>query len=1748
MKRKPVDHETFHDFVRTEGVQLTMISPEEYRRSAVTHVTDDAIYAKNLPVSHGINDPRMGTMDRRIECTTCINDNKDCPGHHGRIELPAPMYFIGFIAKTYSLLRAICPFCARLKVDEHDFKAACIIEDKDEMFSKSDKTFTQITNFAKTKKDCKHCGMPQPDYSQTGPNINWSWKPEAALLLANMGVWSSYGRPFNAADALSILRAVPDTDYEMLGLDPKNSHPSWAIMTVMCVVPPAVRPAIMASEGSKTRGQDDLTWILKRIVKTIQEIKAAMKEKGLLTSQNYSLKMFQDVPVPKPKKKRRRKKDVQEEEVVEKHPTKVEFEKKNVKSWASIWKESANVQLFDEVLEADGDMVAVMWDRMPKLMEKLQRFVTAFVNNDQKYVNQMQQRSGTPMKTLVGRLNAKSGRIRGNLMGKRVDFSGRSVISPGADMDVDELGISWQIAAVLTVPERVNSYNIKRLSEMIKRGPHKMGGANRILCTDGRVIYLEFLEERSSIQLQERWVVERHLIDGDDILFNRQPSLHRMSFMRHRAKVLKEDKTFQLHLCCTSPYNADFDGDEMNAHSLQNIHANGEARHLMAVEKHIISPQGNRPIIHLVQNALLSSYLLSCKESFFGIDKVCQFICLLKYPKPNLKIHVIPEPAILKPKRLWTGKQIYSFLFPETLNMSMSVGEQEEGKPFDHEKRILIRNGELLTGRICKKAVGSSPNNIVDVLARDHGSKNAVRFLSDACRILDYYMSFRGFSIGVDDCLLEKETETKVHVIMEEVEQVQYILDEFKGVEAHMSSEEKTQVETKVQSMLAKIVETAARHAAAENSRRSASNENSMVSMIASGAKGKPDNITKMSVAIGQQIVEGVRPEHDPHGRTLPCFAAWSNKPEGRGFVPESYIHGLGPATNFCHYMGGREGLVDTAVKTADTGYIQRQLVKAMEAMILNLSGAVMEENKIVVEFLYGGDGMDPMHVERCRFPWIWYSNEMMKSLARGHRKWLRMLMRTRQTAREHFMTLLEPEPPGSIFLPANVERLVQDNLGGRRPPSDKLLDKDVVFERLRQVCMWMRNHVGHAATVGMRFSLICEMSPSNLYKAGVTTEEALGVLDEVRLRFRKGLAQPGEMVGILAAQSVGEPTTQLTLNTFHLAGAGSKQLTQGVPRFQEIISMSPSPSTPYMSLAIFENSEKMAKKVAKSITCIPLISVSRDPFIVRDPVTKSGPLTSVKTHLPAMMLAEEIYGREYIQIEKDVFEPSPFVVCLELKKSVMEEKELTPLMVAKAIENGLSSTPMTIIYSEVNMDLWVVRIRLWNQDDEGKVRDFPSLLAKLTLGGIKGINYAEAARTKMPKVNSETGEIELVEEWRVDVQGSGLLACAANPRIDWNRSYTNHILEVCAVLGIDACRKVIMHELYKVLTFDGGYVDRRHISLLAEALTFRGATMATSRHGQNRVDKGPLIRCSFEETAEMLHHAAYFAETDSMGGLTQNLMLGQPAPMGTAAFGVQKRETGSLHSMASQHSLLSKLNEKKPSRASRVDKETGLVYGSHHSVPKHNPEEDPNKPARVARIRQKEDEGEEVYQDFDSMMDTLKNRSKKGKVHFAPEAPSYSSQRHLEGGAYGGLVTVEDMPVDDSLFKEGDLAIIKPLDFGDGSKVSKDKRSLRLQKYRDYLESKRNIGLEQHDGSDIQIPSLNLGTSLAPTEVGPNDFPTEEESLRASRSAQIEEDVNDALGCRLDLDILAGFNFASKVESKPFRPSTPELDLLSVE
>ncbi len=588
------------------------------------------------------------------------------------------------------------------------------------------------------------------------------------------------------------------------------------------------------------------------------------------------------------------------------------------------------------------------------LWELLQYHVTTFIDNEISGTPPAHHRSGRPLKTLSQRLKGKDGRFRGSLSGKRVNFSSRTVISPDPTLSVNEIGVPERIAKEMTQKVKVTPNNINELVEYVRRGPEKHPGANYLKRDDGRRLKVK---ESNSEQLAERlieetesgeprglgWTVERHLKDGDIVLFNRQPSLHRMSMMAHEVVVMPH-KTFRLNTVVCPPYNADFDGDEMNMHVLQSEEARAEARVLMKVQEHILSPRFGGPIIGAIQDHISGLYLLTNGENMFNESTVLELL-------RKTSVKELPEPdEEIDGESHWSGKTVFSLLLPDGLELEFDSSMGEE---------VRVENGELVEGTIDEKAVGSFVGELIDTITKIYGETRSAQFIDDiAALAIRSIMNF-GFSFGIDDEDLPQEARSEIEQAIEDSEEeVVKLIESYERGELESlpgRTLEET-VEMKIMQALGK-----ARDAAGEIAEQYLEDDNPGVVMAVSGARGSMLNLTQMAGCVGQQAVRGERINRGYEDRTLSHYQRGDLSADARGFVRHSYKEGLEPREFFFHAMGGREGLVDTAVRTSKSGYLQRRLINALQELEAQYDGTVRTSENDIVQFEYGEDGTDPM-------------------------------------------------------------------------------------------------------------------------------------------------------------------------------------------------------------------------------------------------------------------------------------------------------------------------------------------------------------------------------------------------------------------------------------------------------------------------------------------------------------------------------------------------------------------------------------------------------------------------------------------------------------------------------------------------------------------------------------------------------------------------------------------------------------------
>jgi len=1157
----------------------------------------------------------------------------------------------------------------------------------------------------------------------------------------------------------------------------------------------------------------------------------------------------------------------------------------------------------------------------------LQYYIATMINNKLPGVASCCQRSGRSLKSISERLNGKTGRVRGNLMGKRVDFSARSVITADPNLKIQELGVPLKIAMNLTYPVTVNVRNKNFLLKLVQNGPEKYPGAKILEKHTGESISLRYVD-RDSIDLEYGDIVHRHMLDGDAVLFNRQPTLHRMSMMCHTAKIMKQGQTFRMNVADTKPYNADFDGDEMNMHVPQDEESVAELKHLATVSRQIISPATNSTIVGIFQDSLLGLYRLTRKGIKFSPRDAMNL--LMNYTKINYSLFSKTHKEV-------SNFSILSQILPplSTTFANGQLGDDENRKTSNNI--IEIKTGELVRGQFDK-----SIKYLLHSIFNDFGFAQSADFINNLQDIVTEYMKSSSYSVGISDLIADKVTQTTIagaitknkQKVKEVIEQVQLgIFDNNTG----KTNEE--EFETQVKTILDK-----AREEAGSIGRKSLSKDNRFVIMVNAGSKGNNINIAQMISCLGQQSVDGKRIPYGFEDRTLPHYTKYNDSPEARGFVENSFIQGLTPQELFFHAMGGRVGLIDTAVKTSQTGYIQRRLVKGMEDIKIEYDMTVRNHMKKIIQFEYGGDGIDTTKVENQTIPLVKmtieeiYAHYQMPAdslddavyttnyTASTLKRIKKQRDATKQKTKEHIDNMLKYrqelvenvfnyEDTNKVHIPVHFKRIINNIKHQLNLQSNSLVNITPLecFEIIEDNKNQLKKIQCCKPTKLFFIMYDYFMSPKELLMTHKFNRKSLNVLCmAINTNYKKAIVTPGEMVGMLAAQSIGEPTTQLTLNTFHFAGVSSKSnATRGVPRIEELLSLSQSPKKPSVTVYLKKEDERNIQKAQQMMymleyTC--LRDVTQSVEICFDPDNLSTLIDEDK-ELLVQYKEFETMMKECADVTEDTEkQKSKWIIRFVLDKNNMLDKNISMDDINFAISSGYKDE-VECVFSDFNSDKLIFRIRLMDmlsskkkkgnavnltemsqksldQSDEiymlKNVQE--NLLNNIILKGIKQIS-AVTLRKIQNNIIKEDGNYINKEIWVLDTVGTNLIDILAMNMIDYTRCYSNDIIEVYKTLGIEAARQMIFNEIMEVLEFGGSYVNSHHIELLCDRMCATTKMVSIFRHGINNDNIGPIAKASFEETPEMFLRAARHAELDTMRGISSNVMCGQRGNYGTNAF-----------------------------------------------------------------------------------------------------------------------------------------------------------------------------------------------------------------------------------------------------------------------
>ncbi len=1429
-----------------QQVDIGVWNPQDILNGSVCHVLSTATYENNRPVINGLFDLRMGTIEQGFTCETCHQDYRGCPGHFGHINLVRPVYHMQFLKFMLKIARCFCYVCSESLVPVNDAETKKVLKSKPmkTRFQYVYKEYKDSNDF----KICSSCKTEQPiKYSNprnTQDNSGGIAKVYAEFKTSTEKSEKLEKKYISCEQMLEFLKRIKDEDLDLIGIPSNISRPDWMICTIFPVPPPHVRPSVRQENNQKS--EDDLTHKLAEII-----------------TRNQTLR--------------------EEIEKSDKPGTSVDQVKRS--------------SIIDD------------WTQV------LQYHVSTFIDNEIPGIPRAIQRSGRPIKALKQRLQAKDGRMRYNLMGKRGDYTARTVITAEPNIALDELGIPKKIAMNLTFPENVNANNIERLRQNVKNGVHVFPGAKsvqkRIKKANGTMIYQMYslsITSKKGINIEIGDIVHRHLQDGDLVFFNRQPSLHKMSMMGHRIRVLDVGNTFRLNVSATSPYNADFDGDEMNVFLTQCMEGVAELKYLTLVQNQIVSPQRNQCVIGLVQDSLFACPQLTKQQTRISRNNFMNLsMYISKEDTEKLKIPLENEKL--------TGRLLFEKLIPK-LDLYRQTNEAKYKK--NPEYNLVIKDGKILKGHVDKNTVGTSAGGLIHVLWKDYNPTKSANFIYNCQKLCTQWLLTEGHSMGISDCLFlddncnsNKIVYDEIHdIIYEAVCHVNYLLESAKkGLYKTRSDRPISQdIESEITYILNKARDETANKGVIQYV-LDHNQGNRLVKMVMAGSKGDMNNVAQIMCTMGQSEVAGARTPMNFAYRTLPHYTKFDNSPEARGFAMHSFKDGLDPNEFYFLACSTRVGLIDKTVKTADTGYTQRRLIKSMEDLTVHYDGSVRSANNSILQFAYGDDFFDATFLETLTFMYHKMSdaefeenflvegvNDLQYQKLVDFRNSVRVQMGNHET----------------FYSPVNIVRLVHEiknesdmNIESSRNNITVQLSEDLINQMDQFVMSYFKKNEVPQQMFMFQMYYTFELSLKKLFHYKVDNPNVFAKLvAKIQEKFKLSICPSGEMVGIICGQSIGEPTTQMTLNTFHHIGVGSKSnTTTGVPRMKELLAVSKKIKTPSMTLYLKSN----VGHYNLEFNQVKDFSVQFEYTKLADVCKKLEIFCEINQHDITTTIHKE--DQEWFDLLKatesfDVFEKLKtyhWVIRLELDKSKYTMMGIDFATISTLVEESIRKIPIknksilsTDNYILAHPDNEVLRIyiRINDQIDQNVWLNFYKIVEKIIMNtklkGIEGISNVSVSETKNKNGQKEyilytTGSrvkdtlvfkekpivIKLDESRTVEI------------KLDKSKIKTNDVQEMFDVYGIEMARHMLIEEFQEVLSGPGG-VNMRHITILVDTMTSRGNLIPIDRHGVKKNEIGPLSRATFEETVDQLLKAATFGEKDSMNGVSANIMMGQIAPCGT--------------------------------------------------------------------------------------------------------------------------------------------------------------------------------------------------------------------------------------------------------------------------
>ena len=1565
-------------------ISFEFSSPDKIRKLSVKEITSPHLFdSLNHPEANGLYDPALGPVDKNTKCSTCGLNSFHCPGHFGHIELAVPIYNPLTFSQMFQILRQACLYCHRFRgskvrialtisklklLDAQMLSEALELENwitnrlfltkaeaEGESLVDTQNTSTLVDKLEKHVRKLLHNRKPDPQPIKYGAieearkaSIDEFMKkvPTSTQCQSCRAFAQGLHRHANTKIFLNPLRKNLQAINEA-----NNRHGIEALDEEV----ENLRVTSAEESGMKYLTPIHINEHMKKIWENEQEILELIfspRLGGSINKVDPQIFFTEVVAVPPC---RFRPPSIFNDSQFD-HPQNT-YLSEIIKANLRIIELNAPI---DEIKKEIPDDAAAA----KKFGQLIQTWITL-----QEQVNYLfdssrnVQPGGKPPPSGIKQiLEKKEGLFRKHMMGKRVNFAARSVISPDACIETSEIGVPMVFATKLTYPEPVTAYNREVMAQAVRNGPEVHPGATHIQHADGTISNLESVGRngrealaREIMDLGQPKKVMRHIRAGDIVLMNRQPTLHRPSMMAHRVRILPGEKTLRMHYANCNTYNADFDGDEMNMHFPQNEIARSELYNIANTNRQYLGVTDGSPLRGLIQDHISMGVILGCKDTFFAKSEFEQLLFAALQDVPG-KIES-GQPAIFHPKPLYTGKQLITAVLanltrgrpPLTLTGNCRVGSKL-WKGHEEESKVVVCQGYLCTGTLDKTQFGSSAFGITHAVFELYGPDTAGKLLTCIGRLLTKFSMHAAFTCRMDDLLLTEAAEKRRKEIIGTAPRAgRETLAQMVNLKATDRSEMRTALEKIVRSeeqsraldglMKGKMNEVTSKviDACLPDGQLKTFPTNNMSLMTQTGAKGSMVNLSQISGLLGQQELEGRRVPVMVSGKTLPSFPAWDPRPRAGGYITQRFLTGIRPQEFFFHCMAGREGLIDTAVKTSRSGYLQRCLIKHLEGCQVHYDNTVRHSDGSIVQFLYGEDGLDVIK-----------------------QKYLKNL----KFAADNFDAIVANCRPD----------LVLDNIGTEE--ARKFARKAIKNPQKYDPVTSKYPPSAHLASVSEKYfdslEKFCETSD-----ASDLDQKQLKAL--LWLRYMRCLVEPGESVGLLAAQSVGEPSTQMTLNTFHFAGFGAKNVTLGIPRLREIIMTAAQKiKTPTMSIPLNSSNTSLldvGNEVAVKKICDKLSKHCLSDFIqgvrVSELLVSKGPLAVASSCRRARVYRLELDVIHYDSDIKSVIE-NAFVGKLMLLIDKSQKKRntkaasdaldeiITSTSEKRAISKGIALDDSEDVKgpeasskksfgdeseeedindldaSEAKAVMRKKQLSSYDDDeeedrendeqDESLSEQQTEESSKVLLMADKFSRMAEYRNIRNFSITNSTIKMDLIypstfpklhmldlveqvidqvvirqipgiNKVQFDPQSKTLLsegvnfrglweACTGTDFLNLNSATSNDIYAVLQTYGVEAARATIVSEITTVFAVYGISVDFRHLSLIADYMTHYGGYLPFNRTGMDR-SPSPLLKMSFESTVGFLRAATLNGEWDALESPASRIVVGLPVKCGTGSFDI---------------------------------------------------------------------------------------------------------------------------------------------------------------------------------------------------------------------------------------------------------------------